>query len=57
MRNVRNYIGRGPVDVILASSWPEGNKTYMEMVYAIVKKAAATTKRGWLKEILCWRPV
>lgn len=57
MRNVRNYIGRGPVDVILASSWPEGNKTYLEMIYAIVKKAAAT-KGGWLKEILGpWRPV
>ncbi|CAK9033724.1 unnamed protein product [Durusdinium trenchii] len=33
-----NYIARGPVDVILSGSWTEGNMSYAEMVFCMVKK-------------------
>ncbi|CAJ1346791.1 unnamed protein product [Effrenium voratum] len=39
---VRQYMARGPVEVILTGSWPEarllGNMTYAEMIFCMVKK-------------------
>ncbi|CAE7303064.1 unnamed protein product [Symbiodinium natans] len=33
-----NYVARGPVEVIFSGTWSEGNMTYADMVFNMVKK-------------------